>query len=334
MQDNFLVRVREPRRQVRRRHQRVLALATTCSSDGSAAPTSSPPSRTSGRKQPFGFIQGFGLNGVPYEEAATVDGAAAPDRHQPLRAGQVAGDAEPHAHLRPAVGRHEQPQCDLRDARSGASMSARDRTAASRRRRRSPRTTTDSGVRASARPTGFGIGSSHPSILRAAWGLYYAQTPPIFIPTGSGRDGRDVLLLQSDVLPPGRIPESLPGQPAADDPLLDVIGNPGINYIDPEFRNPRVSNMTVGYEYRICRRTLSASATYVYSHSDFLRTGGFSSTQWERNVVVDHVDEFGRVILAPQPRHRSAPLARIRRSARPTRWRASAAATSTSWRST
>src|SRR5438105_4406784 len=89
-----------------------------------------------------------------------------------------------------------------------------------------------------------------------------------------------------------------PGLPANRFTLVLVrLGRPGITYVDPAFKNPRVSNLTVGVEQRIATWTLGA--TYAYSHSDHLRTGGFSTTQWARNVLVDHYDQFGRAIVVP-----------------------------------
>ena len=69
--------------------------------------------------------------------------------------------------------------------------------------------------------------------LRAAWGLYYAQSPTIFIPTGSGRTAVLFCFFNSTCVPPGGFPNLFPDNLQTDDPLLDVIGNPGINYIIP-----------------------------------------------------------------------------------------------------
>ena len=68
------------------------------------------------------------------------------------------------------------------------------------------------------------------------------------------------------------------------------------NYDDPELRNPRVMNTTATLELNLSRN-YTLSTTYVWAKSSFLRTGGFSSTQWNRNFVKVGEDQFGRAIL-------------------------------------
>ena len=65
-----------------------------------------------------------------------------------------------------------------------------------------------------------------------------------------------------------------------------------------ELRNPRVMNTTATFELKFAQN-YTASATYVYAKSDFLRTGGFSSTAWNRNFTKLGEDRFGRAILGP-----------------------------------
>jgi hypothetical protein len=248
----------------------------------------------------IGFIQGFGLNGVPYEEAATVN-----DRQRQTGTSLYVQDKW---QVKPNLSITYGLRWDGTNNPSAISGTPGQRVYVgeggdSRLEAPLQEPPDDYGqwgprVSASYR---LGVGSNHPSIIRAAWGLYYAQSPTIFIPTGSGRTAVLFCFFNATCVPEGGFPNLFPDSLQTNDPLLAVIGNPGINYIDPEFRNPRVSNTTIGYEYQIAQ-DISASVTYAYSHSDFLRTGGFSSTIWERNVVVDHVDEFGRSILAPQPR--------------------------------
>ena len=67
--------------------------------------------------------------------------------------------------------------------------------------------------------------------------------------------------------------------------------------MDPNFRNPRVSNLTVGVEHSFTN-TWTVSVNYAYVHSADLRTGGFSTTQWFRNFVPEGRDSFGRTLLA------------------------------------
>src|SRR5579885_3394078 len=75
------------------------------------------------------------------------------------------------------------------------------------------------------------------------------------------------------------------------------IGCPAIEYTDPAFRNPRVSNLTVGVEHGFSGGW-TLSFDYAYMHSWHLKTGGFSTSNWQRNFVPIGTDQFGRSILA------------------------------------
>src|SRR5207302_312490 len=108
--------------------------------------------------------------------------------------------------------------------------------------------------------TGLGlawsVGSdSHPTVLRAAWGLYYAQTPTIFFPQVSNGGGSKSSTLFCVPLfgcsPASGVPYNFPSSlPFGSNDLCvqaaATIGCPGIEYADPAFRNPRVSSLTVG----------------------------------------------------------------------------------------
>jgi hypothetical protein len=151
----------------------------------------------------------------------------------------------------------------------------------------------------------YGLGSQGRTVLRAAWGLYYAETPPIFMPTLGGSKTATLFCtpaLMFDCLPPGGFPNLLPsGVPYSVDELCNTdLFCPAITYVDPVFRNPRVSNLSGGVEHQFSQ-DWSVSAHYVYVHSSRLRTGGFSTTQWARNVIVDHFDQFGRTIVQQSP---------------------------------
>jgi hypothetical protein len=91
-----------------------------------------------------------------------------------------------------------------------------------------------------------------------------------------------------------------------------AIGCQSINYVDPAFKNPKVANYTLGVQQALGRGWI-LDATGVYAHSTRLRTGGFSTTQWARNVCpyigplpagcaqLSTLDQFGRTIVAPYP---------------------------------
>lgn len=164
----------------------------------------------------------------------------------------------------------------------------------------------------------WNIGSTeHPTVVRAAWGLYYAQTPTIFFPTiGSSRTATLFCPPQFGCAPPDNTGVYPPAGPltAGGFPYLypsslpqgvnqlcsSLEGCPSPTYVDPSFRNPRVSNLTVGVEHAL-GRGWTVNANYAYVHSTRLRTGGFSTTIWDRNVVKIGTDPFGRSILSGAP---------------------------------
>src|SRR5262249_62379370 len=100
----------------------------------------------------------------------------------------------------------------------------------------------------------YNLGSpNRPTVLRAAWGLYYAVTPLIFLPSLGGSRAT-TLFFPADFgcAPPGGFPNIYPTSlPISVDQLCTDpigIGCPSINYVDPNFKNPRVSNLTAGVE--------------------------------------------------------------------------------------
>ena len=152
----------------------------------------------------------------------------------------------------------------------------------------------------------YSFGANRSTVLRGAWGLYYAQIPPIFFPIGGNERGTTLFCFfpgcqPRDIVPGADFPDLFPSAVGAGDPVSVFLGGaPGITYVDPDFRNPRVSNLNLTLEHQFAQ-DWTVSGSYVFVHSERLRTGGFSSTQWERNVVVASVDSFGRSILAPDP---------------------------------
>ncbi|HYL13342.1 MAG TPA: carboxypeptidase regulatory-like domain-containing protein [Terriglobales bacterium] len=153
--------------------------------------------------------------------------------------------------------------------------------------------------------------TNRPTLIHAAWGLYYAFTPGIFLPTLGNEKGATLFcFFNPSCIPPGGFPNLFPSTLQPNDPLFTAIGPPGISYVDPQFKNPRVSNLTVGVEQGFGHWKIGA--TYAYSHSWRLRTGGFSTTIWSRNVLrptvsctaagqTDCLDQFGRAILQINP---------------------------------
>jgi hypothetical protein len=151
----------------------------------------------------------------------------------------------------------------------------------------------------------WNVGSTeHPTVVRGAWGYYYAQTPLIFFPTvGASNQTTLFCPTQFDCAPPSGLPYLYPSSvpyPASelcDPPNGDTfIGCQSTNYVDPSFRNPRVSNLTVGVEHSFASNW-SVSVNYAFVHSTDLRTGGFSTTNWYRNFIPGGTDSFGRTLL-------------------------------------
>jgi hypothetical protein len=151
----------------------------------------------------------------------------------------------------------------------------------------------------------WNVGSNeHPTVVRGAWGLYYAQTPLIFFPTvGAANQTTLFCPTQYFCAPESGLPYLYPSSVpygAADlcSPPAGTtfIGCQSTSYVDPSFRNPRVSNFTVGVEHSFAH-SWTVSANYAYVHSWNLRTGGFSTTNWYRNFVPEGTDQFGRTLL-------------------------------------
>ncbi|HKS82049.1 MAG TPA: TonB-dependent receptor [Candidatus Acidoferrales bacterium] len=164
------------------------------------------------------------------------------------------------------------------------------------------------------------MGDTHPTVLRASWGYYYAQTPTIFFPQASNGGGSIAAQLFCPpifgcTVPAGDgeggfpylFPSALPF--SIGDLCNQIEGCPSITYSDPNLRNPRVSNLTVGIEHSFSS-DWNVSANYVFVHSTRLRTGGFSTTIWGRNFIPANgaapgtaasEDPLGRTILAALP---------------------------------
>lgn len=148
--------------------------------------------------------------------------------------------------------------------------------------------------------------TSHPTTIRAAWGFYYAQTPTIFFPQVSNGGGSKSTTLFCVTMfgcaPTSGFPYNFPSALNVSSKGLcafgpPFIGCPAISYADPALRNPRVSNVTAGVEHEVVSGWI-ASVNFVYMYSTHLKTGGFSTSNWQRNLVGAGTDQFGRTILA------------------------------------
>jgi hypothetical protein len=151
----------------------------------------------------------------------------------------------------------------------------------------------------------WNVGSrEHATVIRAAAGLYYAQTPTIFFPTiGSAKTQTLFCPTQFFCNPSSGAPYIYPSAlPVSVDQMCtqSIIGCPSINYVDPAFRNPQVTNITVGVEREIAKNW-KIGVNYAYMYSAHLKTGGFSTSNWQRNFTSAGTDQFGRTILAALP---------------------------------
>jgi carboxypeptidase family protein len=131
------------------------------------------------------------------------------------------------------------------------------------------------------------------TLLKGGVGYYYGRTPMIYFPVrGSGINNSTIFST------PARFgitfPQVLPGTIPPGSALEALIPKPAIQYVDPDFQNPRVLNVNASVTRRLAAG-LSAEAGYLFSDSENLRIGGFRSTFWDRNLNPSAtVDQFGR----------------------------------------
>jgi hypothetical protein len=141
------------------------------------------------------------------------------------------------------------------------------------------------------------------TIVKGSAGLYYGRTPMIYFPVrGSGVSNTTLFS------PPSRFgvtfPQVLPSTIVPGSDLARLLGPPAIQYVDPDFRNPRVLQVSASIERPLVEGVF-VEAGYLLSDSRNLRIGGFRSTLWDRNLNPPTTfDEFGRgvgVLAAGRP---------------------------------
>ena len=150
----------------------------------------------------------------------------------------------------------------------------------------------------------WNVGSTEsPTVIRGAWGLYYAQLPTIFLPTaGGGKTTGLFCFFNPTCLPsvgfPYLFPQTIPN--SIGELCGTQYGCPGPNIVDPNFLNPRISNLTGSIEHTFAKSWV-ATVTFAWANSQHLRTGGYGSEEaWYRNFTSAGVDQFGRTIIAAQ----------------------------------
>ncbi len=157
-------------------------------------------------------------------------------------------------------------------------------------------------------------GTKNPTIVRGAWGYYYAVIPTIFVPTGGGGKTTGLFcFFDSACLPTPGFPYLFPSSTSLNinqlcntpDPVNGIVyGCPGPNLVDPEFRNPRVSSLTGSLEQTFAG-SWTLTGTFAWVNSQHLRTGGYGSEEaWYRNFTPcggpgqpPALDQFGRTII-------------------------------------
>jgi hypothetical protein len=140
------------------------------------------------------------------------------------------------------------------------------------------------------------------TIVKGSAGLYYGRTPMIYFPLrGAGISNTTLFVPAARA---GAIfPAVLPSAIAPGSSLAALVGPPAISYVDPDFENPRVLQLTASVTRRVAGMSLEAG--YIRSESRNLRVGGFRATVWDRNLAVPtRFDQFGRgvdILAAGRP---------------------------------
>lgn len=254
-------------------------------------------------RQPLLYVQNFGLNGYTAEEAALLDSfwqheAAAyiQDRIKPTPRLTIALGLRYDAQINP------QPQAGIAgvqvpvgepqivDGKVAVTYAPVPQGIPHDRNNWGPRTDVSYQL------------PDEQTIVKGSAGLYYGRTPMIYFPMrGAGVSNTTLFALASRA---GAIfPHVLPSAIAPGSPLATLVGPPAISYVDPDFSNPRVFQLTASLTKRV--GATSFEAGYIRSESSQLRVGGFRSTAWDRNLAVPtRFDEFGRgldILAAGRP---------------------------------
>jgi hypothetical protein len=254
-------------------------------------------------RQPLLYVQNFGLNGYTAREAALLDSF-----WQHEAAAYVQDRIKPTSRLTIALGlRYDlqinpQPQAGI----SGVQVPVGR-----------PRTS-DGQIQLTFAPVPQGIPHDRNNwgprsevayqwpdertIVRGSAGLYYGRTPMIYFPLrGAGVSNTTLFVPVSRV--GVTFPAVLPSAISPGSSLASLVGPPAISYVDPDFANPRVLQITASVTRQVAGMSLEAG--YMRSESRNLRIGGFRSTSWDRNLAVPtRFDQFGRgvgILAAGRP---------------------------------
>lgn len=257
-----------------------------------------------GTVQPFGFIQNLGLNSVPLKQAGLLKPASQTDIGLYLQdKWQITPRLTLTYGLRWDGTKNPQPQTAFPGSQTYTGVGVNTRIISIPQSM--PNDYKQWGPRVGL---AWNVGSADaPTVVRAAWGLYYAQLPTIFLPTAGGGKTTGLFCFSGlSCIPPPAFPYLFPQTTSLGinqlcntaDPSNGVTyGCPGPNIVDPKFQNPRISNLTGSVEHTFAR-SWTATATFAWAKSSHLRTGGYGSEEaWYRNFTTSGVDQFGRAIL-------------------------------------
>ncbi|HUR32571.1 MAG TPA: TonB-dependent receptor [Vicinamibacterales bacterium] len=246
-------------------------------------------------RQPLLYVQNFGLNGYTAREAALLDSF-----WQHEAAAYVQDRIRPASRLTIAVGlRYDlqinpQPQAGIAGVRVPVG----------------PPRLSGSQVQQTYAPVPQGIPGDRNNwgprgevayqwpdertLVKGSAGLYYGRTPMIYFPLrGAGVSNTTLFVPVSRV--GVAFPAVLPSAIAPGSALASLVGPPAIAYVDPDFQNPRVLQLTASVTRQFAG--MSFEAGYMQSESRNLRVGGFRATSWDRNLAVPtRFDQFGRGI--------------------------------------
>ncbi len=246
-------------------------------------------------RQPLLYVQNFGLNGYTAQEAALLDSF-----WQHEAAAYIQDRIRPTSRLTIAVGlRYDlqinpQPQAGI----AGVQVPVGE-----------PRIS-GSQVQQTYAPVPQGVPNDRnnwgprsevayqwpdeQTLIKGSAGLYYGRTPMIYFPMrGAGVSNTTLFVPVSRV--GVTFPAVLPSAIAPGSALASLVGPPAIAYVDPDFQNPRVLQLTASVTRQVAGTSVEAG--YMQSESHNLRIGGFRSTSWDRNLAVPtRFDEFGRGI--------------------------------------
>jgi hypothetical protein len=253
---------------------------------------------------PFGFIQNLGLNSVPLKQAGVLKPASQTDIGLYLQdKWQITPRLTLTYGLRWDGTKNPQPQTPFPGTQTYTGVGANTRIISIPQGM--PNDYKQWGPRVGL---AWNVGSADaPTVVRAAWGLYYAQIPTIFLPTaGGGKTTGLFCFFNPTCIPPPGFPYLFPQTTplginqlcSTPDPNNGVTyGCPGPNIVDPKFQNPRISNLTGSVEHTFAR-SWTATVTFAWAKSSHLRTGGYGSEEaWYRNFTTSGTDQFGRAIL-------------------------------------